>query len=604
MNLPLRGRNIGLLFFLLFRSAANMACYAQTPKAAAQHLPDHWPKEELKRYLAIQSGFDLEERKRIEPQRSAASSKAMIAGTSEPLAVHAGLEVLRHGGNAADAALTTSLAQVALTAGATVSYAGIFTAIYYDAASRKVYALNAGYNTVQNEKDPLSIPGIGEHSGRTALVPRYMAGIQALHDRFCRLPFSALFGPAIWIAEHGITLNPIVGGWISGDEQFITRLPETKRVFTKSGGALYKTGDLFRQPQLAATLRKIANQGSAYMYEGAWARHFVDLVQREGGKMTLKDLAAYRPLWTEPLQDSYGAYQVVSLGPPSIGGYITLGGLKLAEVAGLKKYGHYATSADALYSLIQIERITQTFALMPPDARGKAFPELEPLLSSLLTRKAAEGLWARVQSKMVPLPVDKPSPHHSAGIVVADEQGNIACIVHSLNAVLWGATGIFVDGISIPDSATFQQGAIADAGPGSRLPDTTNLVFVLRGIEPVLASATIGSIASDDVTLENLINILDFGMDPETAVGQPNTQGFFVGKIANALGKPEYEKEAIGEGDFLPSVLDAVEARGQAIKLVDRYSQPGYWIGIQIDPNTRRLKGVGTRLLPALVEGY
>jgi gamma-glutamyltranspeptidase / glutathione hydrolase len=225
------------------------------------------------------------------------------------------------------------------------------------------------------------------------------------------------------------------------------------------------------------------------MYEGAWARHFVELVQREGGKMTLKDLAAYRPLWTEPLQASYGGFHVVSLGPPSIGGYITLGGLKLAEVAGLKKYGHYAASAEALYNLIQTERITQTFALMPPDARQKSFPETEPSLSSLLTRKAAEGLWARIQSKTVPQAVDKPGSHHSAGIVVVDEQGNVACIVHSLNAVLWGATGIFVDGVSIPDSATFQQGAIAGAGPGSRLPDTTNLVLVLREAEPVLASA-------------------------------------------------------------------------------------------------------------------
>ena len=88
----------------------------------------------------------------MEPQRSAVSSKAMIAGTSEPLAVHAGLEVLKHGGNAADAALTTSLAQIALTAGAAVSYGGIMTAVYYDAASGKAYTLDAGYNTVKNEK--------------------------------------------------------------------------------------------------------------------------------------------------------------------------------------------------------------------------------------------------------------------------------------------------------------------------------------------------------------------------------------------------------------------------------------------------------------------
>jgi len=326
-------------------------------------------------------------------------------------------------------------------------------------------------------------------------------------------------------------------------------------------------------------------------------------VQREGGNMTLKDLAAYRPLWTEPLQSSYRGYQVVSLGPPNIGGSITLGGLELAEVAGLKEYGRYATSAEALYYLIQIERITQTFASLPSAARQKNFPDVEPSLSSLLTVKAAERFWARIQSKMVPPPTKQPGSDHSAGIVVVDEQGNVACILHSINGVLWGSTGIFVDGISVPNSAVFQQRAIAEAGPGVRLPESTNPVLVLRGGKPVLASVAIGN-ALLDVTLENLINVLDFGMDPETAVSEPHTQGFFVGKIANAPGKPELEKEAIGEGDFSQSVLDGVEARGQPIKLVDKYSQPGYWIGIQIDPKGHTLKGAGTTLLPVLVEGY
>jgi gamma-glutamyltranspeptidase len=565
--------------------------------------PDRWPKDELNHYIAMQNGFDSEARKRIEPERSAVASKAMIAGTSEPLAIHAGLDVLRHGGNAADAALTTSLAQIALTAGAAVSYAGIMTVVYYDAATGKVHTLNASYNTVQNEKDPLSIPGIGEHSGRTVLVPGYMAGVQALHDRFGRLPFSMLFGPAIWIAENGVVVSPTVNAWISSQKTFVTRLPETKRIFTKPDGELYKTGDLFRQLELAATLKKIAAQGSTYIYKGEWAHHFVDIAQREGGKITLEDLAAYRPLWTEPLQASYADYQVVLLGPPNTGGFITLGGLGLAEVAGLKKSGHYTTSAEALYNLIQIERTTQAFASASPSTRQEWFPEVEPSLESLLTRKAAERFWAGIQRKMVPPPAEDPSPHHSAGIVAVDEQGNVACILHSINGILWGATGIFVDGISIPDSAVFQQRPILDAGPGMRLPESTNPLIVLKGGKPVLASVAIGS-GLHNVTLENLINILDFGMDPQTAVNQPNTQGPFRGVMANAPGKPEYEKEAIGQGEFPQSVIDGVVARGQAIKLVHKYAQPGYWIGIQVDLLTHKLRGAGTPLLPALVEGY
>src|ERR1017187_8976603 len=208
----------------------------------------------------------------------------------------------------------------------------------------------------------------------------------------------------------------------------------------------------------------------------------------------------------------------------SAGGFITPGGLELAEVAGLKKYGHYTTSAEALYNLIQILRMTQGFAGMTAEARQKYFPDVDPSVDSLLTRKAAERLWARIQSKMVQPPAEKGGPGHSAGILAVDEHGNVAVILHSCNGILWGATGIFVDGISIPDSAVFQQRAIAEAGPGVRLPESTNPLLVLKGGKPVLASVAIGS-ALHDATLENLINVLDFGMDPETSVNQPNTRG-------------------------------------------------------------------------------
>jgi gamma-glutamyltranspeptidase / glutathione hydrolase len=486
MNLPeRRGRKILLALLLLLHGVVGIGPFAQT-REAVPLLPNQWP--ELREYLVQQVGIDWVSGKRVEPQRSAIGSKAMIAGTSEPLAIHAGLEALRHGGNAADAALTASLAQVALTAGAAISYAGIMTAVYYDAATAKVYTLNASYNTVQNEKDPLSIPGFGEHSGRTALVPGFMAGVQALHDRFGKLPSSALFGPAIWIAENGVAVSPTVDAWISSQKAFITRLPEGKRIFAKPGGQLYTIHDFFRQPELAATLKKTAEQGSFYTYKGGWAHHFVELVQREGGKMTLEDVAAYRPLWTEPLQASYGGYQVALLGLPNTGGFITLGGLQVIEAAGLKKLGHYATSAEALYDLIEIERTTQAFVNMTPSKRQKAFPGVEPSLESLLTRGAAEHIWSGIQSKMTPQPVEDPRPHHSAGIVAVDEQGNVACILHSINGMLWGATGIFVDGISIPDSAVFQQRAILNAGPGMRLPESTNPLIVLKNGKPLLAS--------------------------------------------------------------------------------------------------------------------
>jgi gamma-glutamyltranspeptidase/glutathione hydrolase len=575
---------------------------AQIPQAAAQYPPNKWTKQDLEHYLQLQYGLDAETRKKVEPPKSAEGSRAMIAGTSEPFAVHAGLEVLRHGGNAADAALATSLAQVALTAGAAISYAGILTAVYYDAASGKVSTLNATYNTVRNETDPLSIPGMGRRSGRTALVPGFMAGVQALHDRFGKLPFPALFGPAIWIADHGFAINSVVGSWIRTQSGYITQCPEGLQLFSRPDGSLYTAGDTFRQPQLAATLRKVAAEGSAYMYRGEWARHFVDIVQREGGKMTMEDLAAYRATWTEPIEVSYDGYRVVSLGLPSTGGLLTLGSLKVAEAGGLKNFGHYKTSADALYYLIQIGRVETEFANMPRNIRAGLFPGIDMSPTSQIKPDTAARLWTRIQSRMLTSPTAaKPAPGHSAGVLAVDTKGNVACVLHTLNGTLWGTSGIFVDGVSIPDSASFQQTAVFTAGRGARLPESTNPVLVLKGNKPVLASVAIGA-GLHPVTLENLINVLDFGMDPKTAVDQPNTRGPYFGPTANVFGSPDFGKEAINMADFPSSVLQGVEARGQGIKIVETYAQPGYWIGIQIE--RKMLKGGVTPLLPGLVEGY
>jgi len=570
----------------------------QPQSARTKFSPDQWPKRDLEHYLALDA-------ERAQPHPAVVTSKAMIAGTNDPFAIHAGREVLLHGGNAVDAALTTALAQIALEAGANVSYAGIIEATYYEAASGKVYTLNARYNTVQDEKDPLTIPSVGEHSGRTALVPGFMAGVQALHDRFGRLPFAALFDPAIWIAEHGVVASARLGRDIRRSERFITRLPEGKRIFTKEEGTLYQAGDLFRQHELAATLKKVASQGSAYFYKGEWAHHFVEAVQREGGKIALEDLAAYRPMWTEPLQVSYRDYQVVSLGPPNRGGLIALGSLKLAEAADLKKLGHYSSSPEALYYLIQILRMETGLANMSPEARKRRYPEIDPSPQSQLTKETAARLWARLQigpqdsSKTV-----HPGQNHSDGVIAVDERGNVVSILHSFSGIYWGSTGIFVDGVSIPDSGSLQQQLIARVGPGVRLPSSSNPLIVLKDGKPVLVSAAIGSGGVDEVTVQNLIDILDFGMDPKTSVEQPNTRGPFFGITASASPKPELEKETVGEGDFPEAVLDGVRTRGQAIKVVPRGAQLSYWIGIQIDPATHKIRAGLTPMMNAMAEGY
>src|SRR5215475_10796027 len=159
-----------MVFFVGLVSSLLMFAQQSLLPAAVGFAPGDWPKQDLERYSNLQHPDAY---RQGELPTSATSSKAMIVSTTEPLAIHSGFEALRHGGNAMDAALTTSLAQISLSTGAAYSYAGIMLAVYYDASSGKVYTLNAAYNTVKGETDPMSIPAFGQHSGRTALVPGF-----------------------------------------------------------------------------------------------------------------------------------------------------------------------------------------------------------------------------------------------------------------------------------------------------------------------------------------------------------------------------------------------------------------------------------------------
>src|SRR5215475_2193474 len=482
-------------------SSVNALLAKQTPAAVTasqprksrgvRMSPEAWPPAELEKYWRLQRDYGR-------PHPSVESAKGMVAVTHDAFSARIGLEALRQGGSAADAALATSLAQIVLDAGAPTSYAGILTMVYYDAASKKVYSLNAGYNTVLEEKDPLTIPGGGKPSGRTALVPGFFAGVQAAHDRFGKLPFASLFDPAIYLAEKGFIVDPVLSAWINLRKDVLSRLPETKRVFTKQDGEFYKAGDLFKQPQLAETLRKIAAQGTDYIYQGEWAKKLVAAVQSEGGKMTLADLKAYRPTWSEPMQTSYHGYQVYSLGLPSIGGLNTIEAFNLLEAADLKQYGHYTASPEALYEFIRICRAGyflsnwpwQTFKMYLPDFDLAPESRVKKESARLLWRKMHEPAWEKMLSVITP---NGKSDNHSAGVVAVDGQGNMAAVLHTINTALWGTTGIFVDGVSIPDSAAFQQSKIAGIKPGDRLPDTTNPVIVLKNDKPYLASSSIGS---------------------------------------------------------------------------------------------------------------
>jgi gamma-glutamyltranspeptidase / glutathione hydrolase len=533
------------------------------------------------------------------------AARGMVTGTTGAGAIEAGVEILKQGGSAADAVAATALTQVCMAAGSWVSYAGIFTMVYFDAAERKTHNLNAAFNTVQGETDALSIPGVNTASlgkgfsawectpsGRTALVPGFMAGIEATHARFGKLSLEQVFAPAIRIATDGFEWPQGNAQQYAFREKILNRLPETRAIFAKSGGGTYAAGDLFKQPALAETLKRTVKEGIRnYLYEGEWASKLVAAVQADGGHMTLKDLADYRVHWAEPVHGTYHGYDVYSHGLPATGGVNLIEALNLAEIAGLSRMGKYSDSPKSLYWLAQIAKLA--FEMMPgatdspESAAAIRALGLNLSLESRLRKDTSVALWQAIESGRFPKikPPQSAAPAHSDSIVAIDKWGNIAAVVHSINAVSWGSTGIFVDGISIPDSASFQQAAIAATQPGARLADPTNPGLIVKDGQPYMGFGSIGS-GLHIRTLACLLNVLDFGMTPQQAIDSPSLGSFTF---------DEASKLTVGVNEFPTDFLQAVGQLGQEV--IEDNPMRGYWLGIQLDPKTQQLNGGAIREL-------
>jgi gamma-glutamyltranspeptidase / glutathione hydrolase len=564
----------GLAVTVLLLSIAQIAG-AEPP--AASEAP--FSPAEVSQYLAAEAV-------KGQPPLGVETTHAMIAGTSNPFAVHAGYEVLRHDGTAADAALTTALAQIALHDGANVSYAGVMVVVGYDAATGKVYSLNAAYNTVKGERSAATIPPGDTPTGRSVLVPGFMAGVQALHDRFGRMPFAQLFDPAIWIAEHGVPLDGLLAKAMRSQEKVLTRTPEGRRIFLKPDGTLYHADEPFRQPELGATLRAVAREGAAYMYHGAWARAFVDQVQRAGGAITLEDLADYHVLWGEPARTTYRGFDVVGAGPPNFGTEIQLDALKIAAAGDLRRFGAPPQS-DALYYLIQVRRAAEAEVYAHTHRPG-----------DLLDHETAQRLWHRIERAAPPSLAPVTSPHTSS-VVAVDAHGNVVILLHTINTFAWGTTGIFVGGVSIPDSAKIQRELVERVGPGLRLPDPACPLLVLQEGKPAFASVATGY-AIPSVTLLHVLDFLDRGTSPLASLQSPYPRG----RPATAKTRAESQSEVFAEGDLSADTVERLRAHGLSIAIESPFSQSSDWAGILIDPRHATLSGAVTRALNGAVEGY
>ena len=553
--------------------------------AAVDLSADRWAAGEHDRYMTAQ-GVDRT------TAGAATGRNGAVTVAYGAYAARAGLEALKQGGNAIDAAMTTALAQVALTAGAPISYFGIMSLVYYEAATGKVHTMNAEWNTVRAETDPSSIPGgiafgsddalrgKGPPSGRTALVGGFMKGVEAAHRRFGKLPFAQIFTPAIEIAERGMPVTDLLDWCFRFREPDLHRLAETRQTFLKPDGSRYGVGEVFRQASLAETLRQVAAHGADYMYGGPWGETLIAALSADGGRMTLEDLKGYEVIWDEAIRgDIGGGYSIATSPWPNAGGVALIEAQNLADVSGLSSGPHWTQSAAALKTALDIS-LLMNLMFIPPEGLEAMFPGIDFSPEARITRAHAETLWAQIKDGSPLARWKRTTPMHSDDVVAIDAEGNMAAITHSINCVIWGKTAITVGGIPIGDPASYQQALLARTPPGSRLPAPTETGLVFKDGEPVLAFASMGA-GLHQRTFQGLLNVTRFGMSVEEAI---NTADFYLPSTDMATGEITV---TVPEGRFDPKLLDATGYAWREVSLDEaRLGGEGKWVAISRDPRT------------------
>ncbi len=509
------------------------------------------------------------------PARGAWAAHGMVA-TEHRLASQAGVEILRRGGNAVDAAVAAAFAVCVVNPSSCGIGGGGFMLVYLS-RERRVVALDyretapAAATTDMFVRDGQPVPELSRRGGLAVAVPGEVAGLSALLRRHGRLPLPTVLEPAIRYARDGFPIEAHLAGEIARLADAIRREPGLARNFLRADGAPREVGDVLRQPELARTLQRIAAGGASAFYGGEVAAAVAGAVQAAGGVLTEGDLRGYRPRWRQPLRLKYHGYDVITFPPPSSGGGAVL------EVLGMLQHDDLRHLDPGAYAHLLAEAMKHAFAdraeyYGDPDFTQVPLPRLlAPSNLAILRRRirpaatlprSAYGSGTEHRAAAVP---DAGTSHLS----VMDEDGNAVACTTTINTafgalLVAGETGIilnnemddFVAQPGKPNAYGLVGGAANAVAPRKRpLSSMSPTIVTTRG-RPVLAVGGSGGPFIISGTLQVLLNVLEFGLDGRAAVAAPRLHDQWMPPVLAV------------ERDLAASTRNALAAYGHNVKEV------------------------------------
>ena len=474
--------------------------------------------------------------------QAAWSPRGMVAADHR-LASAAGVEILKAGGNAVDAAVATALA-VCVANPSSCGLGGGGFMLIYNARAHRAVALDyretapAAASRDMFVRDGKAIPELSLRGGLAVAVPGEIAGLAAALRRYGKLSWRQVMQPAIRLAREGFPIEPHLADQIEHETDALRGEPELARTFLHKDGSPLRAGETLRRPQLASTLEKIARRGPAVFYHGEIAEKIVAAVRSRGGVMSGADLAGYRPTWRQPLRGSYKGHEIITMPPPSSGGGVLLEVLGILRDDVLPGLGHNS----AAYAHLVAEAMTHAFA---DRAQFYGDPDFASVpLDVLLSPANVRGLRARIATEATldrraygsaaPARQAAASDHGTSHLSVVDAEGNAVACTRTINTgfgamVMAGDTGILLnnemDDFSAQPGASNAYGLIgaeANAVASRKRPlSSMTPTIVTKDNKVVLSLGGSGGPFIISGTLQVLLDVVDFDFPATEAVAAP-----------------------------------------------------------------------------------
>ena len=475
-----------------------------------------------------------------------AATHRSVVSAANPLAVEAGLKVLRAGGGAADAAVAIQ-AVLGLVEPQSSGLGGGAFLVYYDARTKKVTAYDGrevapmGASPdmfLRPDGRPLSF-GEAVVSGRATGVPGAVAMLAAVQKDHGHLPWARLFEDSAALAEQGFKVSPRLADYIAGGGFPQSNTPDVKRYFAKPDGQTYKAGDTLKNAAYAATLRALAKQGPSAILRGPVAADIVARLHAEPlpATMTEADLAGYQPKVTEPLCRPYRVYIVCTPQPPS-GGIGLLEMLGILEATDIAKRG--PKDAQAWFLFAEASRLTYADRDHYVGDPAKVAVPISGLLDAKYTASRAKLIGANAIpgapafGQPAAAPVRSPDrtlePAGTSSFAVADKYGNVVAMTTTVESLF--GTGRMVHGFFLNNQLTdfsfaprepSGEAAANAVGPGKRPRSTMSPTIVLdRQGRFVAAIGSPGGAAIIDYVAKTLVALIDWKMPLDQAIALPN----------------------------------------------------------------------------------